>query len=261
MTEKKKKTREKESGAAEKMWGPALPLIDAALKQVDEEFAEITIESGFNTLYGRSQLDLKTRELCTITMLTCLGKTEELNLHLTVAMRVGWKVEEIRELMLLCVIPAGWPPVIDALRFLGTWCEKNTIPMPPGKKLRKEYGKTDWYKTGKKKCAKLYGKKIWKQYCRRIAAVDPDLAEYTVSELYGKLLSRDTIDDKTRELCFVAGTGAIRSKSTLKMHISGALNSGATPAEVKEALYHIGSYAGLGASLEAIEVYMDMDLE
>ena len=261
MIEKKRKAKGKALGAAEKMWGPALPLIEAALKQVDEEFAEITIESGFNKLYGRDQLDLKTRELCTITMLTCLGKTEELNLHLTVAMRVGWTVEEIRELMLLCVLPAGWPPVIDALRFLGTWCEKNKVPVPPAKKLRDGYGTTDWYKTGKKKCTKLYGKKIWKRYLRRLAVVDPALADYTVSELYGKLLSRDTIDDKTRELCFIAGAGAIKSKSALKMHISGALNSGAAPAEVKEALYHIGSYAGLGASLEAIETYVEMGLK
>lgn len=255
------KTQENESGAAEKMWGPVLPLIDAALKQIDEEFAEITIELIFNTNYGRSQLDLKTRELCTIAMLICLGKTEELNLHLTVAMRVGWKVEELRELILLCVIPAGWPPTADALRFLVTWCERNTVPVPPGKKLRKDYATTDWYQSGKAKCAKLYGEKIWNEYLRRIAAVDPVLAEKTLPELYGKLLSRDTIDDKTRELCFVAATGAMRSKSMLKMHISGALNSGATAAEVKEALYHIGSYAGLGASLEAIDVYLDTGLE
>jgi 4-carboxymuconolactone decarboxylase len=248
--------------ASERMWGDALPKITALLNQIDEEFSAVTIEDGFNGLYGRNQLDLKTRELCTITMLTCLGKPEELNLHLMAGLRVGWKVDDLREIMILSALPAGWPASIDALRFLGEWCEKNKVPMPPGKKLRPEFRSADWYKSGYEKGEKLYGKKLWGQYLRALATVDPELAKFTVANLYGKFLSRPTISDKTRELCFVAGTGAMmKSKQLLRMHIQGALNSGATPTEVKEALYHIGLYAGQGASAEAIAVYYAMGLK
>jgi alkylhydroperoxidase/carboxymuconolactone decarboxylase family protein YurZ len=45
------------------------------------------------------------------------------------------------------------------------------------------------------------------------------------------------------------------------MHIQGALNSGATPTEVKEALYQVGLYAGQGASAEAIAEYQAMELK
>lgn len=246
---------------AARMWGDALPKITVLMNQMDEEFSDITIEDVFNGQYGRNQLDLKTRELCTITMLTCLGKPEELNLHLMAGLRVGWKVEELKEIMLLSALPAGWPASIDALRYLGEWCEKNKVPMPPGKKLRPDYRTADWYRIGYEKGEKLYGKKLWGPYLKAIGTVDPELVKFTVANLYGKFLTRDTISDKTRELCFVAGAGAMRCAHELRMHIQGALNSGATPTEVKEALYHIGVYAGQGASAEALAVYRNMGLK
>ncbi len=244
--------------AAARMWGDALPKISALLNKTDEEFSDITTEGVFNGLYGRNQLDLKTRELCTITVLTCLGKPEELNLHIMAGLRVAWKMEELREIMILSAIPAGWPAAIDAFRYLSEWCAKNKVPWPPGKKLRPDYHTANWYKIGYEKGSKLYGKNLWEPYLKAIEGVDPDLEKFTVANIYGKLLTRDSIDDKTRELCFVAGSGAMKLKNELRMHIQGALNSGATQTEVKEALYHIGPYAGQGASAEALEVYYGM---
>jgi 4-carboxymuconolactone decarboxylase len=246
--------QDKSQAVAEKMWGDFLPMINAQLKQIDEEFADITVEDGFNGVYGRQQLDLKTREMCTIMMLVFMGKPEELTLHLAAASKIGWKVEEIREMMLVSALTAGWPSVMNGLRFLGAWAEKSKIPMPAPYPLRKEYRSMDWYKVGSERGVKIYGKTAWQDYLKTLAVLDPDLVKFAVSQM-GKFISRGRIDDRTRELCFVAGTGVTRNKKALKMHLLGALNTGATPTEVKEVLYHIGAYGGMGATLEATEIF------
>ena len=246
--------QEKSQATADKMWGDVLPMINAQLKQIDEEFADITVQDGFNGVYGRQQLDLKTREMCTIMMLVFMGRPEELTLHLSAANKVGWKVEEIREMMIVSALTAGWPSVMNGLRFLGAWAEKNKIPMPPPYSLRNEYANTDWYKVGNELGVKIYGKAAWKDYLKTLGILDPDLVKFAVGQM-AKFNSRGRIDDKTRELCFVAGTGVTRNQKALKMHIRGALNSGATPTEVKEVLYHIGAYGGMGATLQATEIF------
>jgi hypothetical protein len=91
--------------------------------------------------------------------------------------------------------------------------------MPPGKKLRPDYHTANWYKIGYEKGSKLYGKNLWEPYLKAIKGVDPDLEKFTVANIYGKLLTRDSIDDKTRELCFVADSGAMKLKNELRMHI------------------------------------------
>jgi len=247
--------QEKSPAVADKMWGEVLPRIQLQLNQIDEEFGDITIEDGFNGIYGRQQLDLKTREMCTIIMLVFLGKPEELTLHLAAGLKVGWKVDEIRELMILSAFPAGWPSALNGLRFLGAWAEKNKIPMPAPHALRKDYRTMDWYKVGSELGVKVYGKTGWEDYLRSLAVLEPELVKFSVGQMLGKFLSRGRVDDRTRELCFVAGTGVIRNQKALKMHIRGAMNSGATATEVKEVLFQIGLYGGMGASLEALEVF------
>ena len=57
-----------------------------------------------------------------------------------------------------------------------------------------------------------------------------------VEEGYGKVLSRGATDERTRELCIVALLGAANHERQLHSHLSGALNVGAAPDSVEEAL-------------------------
>jgi 4-carboxymuconolactone decarboxylase len=233
--------------------------VRALLESWDKEFADITIEAGFNELYAREeQIDLKTRELCTNAILCSLGKPEELNLHLLAAFNVGWTFEELREVFILCAIPAGWPASLDALRYLCEWCEAHGIETADPLEMREDYYTADWYQIGYDKGAQLFGEESWKKYLNDLSLLDPDLANFVVVNLYGKLLTRETLDDRTRELCLVAAFAALKDKQNLKLHIKGALNSGATATEVREILFHVGLYAGQDATSQAIEVYREM---
>ncbi|MFZ5564864.1 MAG: carboxymuconolactone decarboxylase family protein, partial [Thermodesulfobacteriota bacterium] len=84
--------------ASERMWGDMGPFLQAALDAIDKEVSEIIIDGCFNEIYGReAELDLKTRELCTITMLAALGRSDDLETHLAAAFNLGWDLREIVE--------------------------------------------------------------------------------------------------------------------------------------------------------------------
>ncbi|MBI9085280.1 MAG: carboxymuconolactone decarboxylase family protein [Desulfobacterales bacterium] len=244
-----------EKPVAERMWGELLPFVKGALAEVDAEYAEFIFQEIFNRLYAREdKLDLKTRELCIIAFLTALGKPEELDIHFMVAFNLGWTYEEIRELLVLCVIPAGVPASIDALRKLKTWCENNRKTVAAGRPLRDAYADTDWGAQGHMTGEALFGAGEWNRYHGDLAQMDTDLAAFMAENFVGRLLTRDGLDRRTRQLCLVAAFAALKSTVHLKLHIHGALNSGANMDEIKEILYQVGIYAGQEAVSHGVAV-------
>ena len=69
-----------------------------------------------------------------------------------------------------------------------------------------------------------------------VERLHPALDRWMVEEGYGKVLSRGATDERTRELCIVALLGAANHERQLHSHLSGALNVGAAPDSVEEAL-------------------------
>ena len=72
--------------------------------------------NAWGDVWQRPVLDLKTRSLITVAMLTALGKQHELKGHVRGALNNGCTVEEIRETLLHCAVYAGVPAAIDAFR-------------------------------------------------------------------------------------------------------------------------------------------------
>ncbi|WP_085316857.1 carboxymuconolactone decarboxylase family protein [Derxia lacustris] len=81
----------------------------------------------------------------------------------------------------------------------------------------------------------------------------PELADFIVDFAYGEVISRPGIDLRTRQLTTVAALAAMgHPQLQLGVHIQGALNVGATKAEVIEVLLQIAVYAGFPAAINAI---------
>lgn len=79
------------------------------------DFKEAMIGFGFGQIYGRGKLDLKSREIVTLTALITQGAFEQLNLHVKAALNVGVTKEEILEIILQCAAYAGFPKACSAL--------------------------------------------------------------------------------------------------------------------------------------------------
>jgi len=71
---------------------------------------------AWGDVWQRPGLDLKTRSLITVAMLTALGKQHELKGHVRGALNNGASVEEIQEVLLHAAIYCGVPAAVDAFR-------------------------------------------------------------------------------------------------------------------------------------------------
>lgn len=73
-------------------------------------------EHAWGSTWLREGLDLKTRSLCTCSMLAALGRSTELKGHIRGAINNGASVVEIREVLLHSAIYAGAPAAGEAFR-------------------------------------------------------------------------------------------------------------------------------------------------
>lgn len=70
---------------------------------------------------------------------------------------------------------------------------------------------------------------------------------------WGGIWSRDGLGPRDRCLLTVAVLAALGITDPLPMHVRGALRNGVTPTELREALLHVGLYAGFPRAAVGIE--------
>ena len=72
--------------------------------------------NAWGDVWQRPGLDLKTRSLVTVAMLTALGKQHELRGHVRGALNNGATPQEIQEVLLHASIYCGLPAAVEAFR-------------------------------------------------------------------------------------------------------------------------------------------------
>ncbi|HVL75878.1 MAG TPA: 4-carboxymuconolactone decarboxylase [Noviherbaspirillum sp.] len=93
--------------------------VDRAFAGADEftmPLQEFITRNAWGTVWCRDGLDLKTRSLITVAMLTALGRTHELKGHLRGALNNGATREELRELLLHAAVYCGAPAAVEGFR-------------------------------------------------------------------------------------------------------------------------------------------------
>ena len=89
--------------------------IDAA-NDFTMAFQHITTEWCWGYAWGRDTLELKTRSMLNLAMLTALNRAAEIKLHVRGAINNGVSVEEIREVLLHATVYCGIPAGLDAFK-------------------------------------------------------------------------------------------------------------------------------------------------
>lgn len=77
---------------------------------------EFITRNAWGNVWQRPGLDLKTRSLVTVAMLTALGKQHELKGHVRGALNNGASVQEIQEVLLHAAVYCGVPTAVEAFR-------------------------------------------------------------------------------------------------------------------------------------------------
>nr|WP_295887930.1 carboxymuconolactone decarboxylase family protein [uncultured Devosia sp.] len=79
-------------------------------------FQHITTEWCWGYAWGRDTLELKTRSMINLAMLTALNRAAEIKLHVRGAINNGVTVQEIQEVLLQATIYCGIPAGLDAFK-------------------------------------------------------------------------------------------------------------------------------------------------
>ena len=82
---------------------------------------------------------------------------------------------------------------------------------------------------------------------------DPDFAAIKERLIYGQVYRHVQLEPKLRELLILAVASTNQTLHEVSLHTQAALAAGASPEEIREALYHCAPYIGLGKAEAAVQ--------
>ena len=92
--------------------------VEEIFKDLDDiapDLSRFVIEYPYSEIYTREEVDLKTREICTVAALTVLGTIPQLKEHINAALNVGNSPTEIVEIIMQMSAYCGFPKSINAV--------------------------------------------------------------------------------------------------------------------------------------------------
>jgi 4-carboxymuconolactone decarboxylase len=184
-------------------------------------------------------LDAETRSLVRLAGIITAGTEAQVREAFARA-ATDCRPEWVEEVVLQSYLFAGFPRALNAAR---EWRRISGVRAPdsdPGEWFQQA---EEWRALGEATCATVYGP-FYERLRHNIRQLHPALDAWMIVEGYGKVLSRQALDLKRRELCIVSACAMARQDRQLHSHLYGALHAGATPSEVASALAAVEDLLG-----------------
>lgn len=87
-----------------------------ALADIAPDLGRYVVEFGFGDVYSRPELDLRARQIATVSALAALGTApSQLRVHIGAALNVGLSRQEIVEILTQVALYAGFPAALNAV--------------------------------------------------------------------------------------------------------------------------------------------------
>lgn len=100
------------------------------LEDIAPDLSRFVVEFPYSEIYTREELDLKTREICTVAALTVLGTIPQLKDHINAALNVGNSQTEIAEIIMQMSAYCGFPKAINAMiAAKEVFAERDLLPL------------------------------------------------------------------------------------------------------------------------------------
>lgn len=97
--------------------GAGQPVVDEMRKEFPF-LADATIEYALGDVWGRKVLDPKTRQLATVAAFAATGTLPQMKIHAGYALNLGATREELKEIIYLTTVHAGFPRALNAAQAL-----------------------------------------------------------------------------------------------------------------------------------------------
>ncbi|KJF65790.1 carboxymuconolactone decarboxylase family protein [Rhizobium nepotum] len=102
------------------------------LRQEFPFLAEATEGYALGEVWSRPGLDNRTRQLAAVAVMAALGERDLMKVHAAYALNVGATDEELKEMIYLITVPAGFPKAIAASRTLAELFEERRADAAAG---------------------------------------------------------------------------------------------------------------------------------
>ena len=194
---------------------------------------------GDGTVPPHGPLDAETRELVRLAGIITAGTEQQIRAALARAV-TGCRPEWIEEVVLQSYLFAGFPRALNAAR---EWRRVSGRSAPETDEGEDFEHAARWRAEGEATCAIVYGR-FYERLRHNIRQLHPALDAWMVVEGYGKVLSRQALDLRRRELCVVSACAMARQDRQLHSHLHGAMHAGASPEEVLDAINVVADLLG-----------------
>lgn len=217
----------------------------------DPEMMAILQKYIFGEVFTVGNLDMKMREMLTVTSLAVQQTLPQLKAHINAALNVGVTPLEVRESLYQCAPFIGFPKTLNAIGVMNEVFKERCIKTP-----LEMAGTTDEksrYEKGAAIQKPLYGDEISKALEGLPESMGDDVSRFLTEFCFGDIYTRKGLDVKTRELLIISILVTTGDTETLKSHVKGALKAGNSKEIITAAIIQCLPYVGFPNAIAALK--------
>ncbi len=216
----------------------------------DAEMLAILQKYIFGEIFTIGDLDIKMREMLTVTSLTVQQTLPQLKAHINAALNVGVTPVELREAIYQCAPFIGFPKTLNALTFLNEVFKERGIQTPL--KSTATTAEQERFAKGSAIQTPIYGNEIEESMKGLPKNMGKDVSRFLTEVCFGDFYTREGLDIKTRELLVISILVTTGNTSVLKSHIKGNLKIGNSKETVTAAIIQCLPYVGFPNTLSVL---------
>lgn len=222
----------------------------------DPEMLAILQKYIFGEIFTVGELDIKTREMITVTSLAVQQTLPQLKAHINAALNTGVTPIELREAIYQCAPFIGFPKTLNALGVLNEVFKERGIQTPL--KLTATTNENNRYEKGLEIQKPLYGDEIKESMKGLPDNMGEEVARFLTEVNFGDFYTREGLDIKTRELLVISILVTTNNTTTLKSHIKGNLKAGNSKETITSAIIQCLPYVGFPNTLNALRTMKEV---
>ena len=228
--------------------------------KTDPELMNILQRLIFGETFYIGNLDDKTRELITITVLTTDQTLPQLKAHTNAALNIGVTPIQIREAIYQLAPFIGYPKVLNAVGVINEVLESRGIKLPL--ESQGTVKEDQRFEKGKEQQFPLYGDQM-KEYMSDLPKEFAEAIPILLTEsLFGDYYTRKGLDVQMRELtifCALVTLGG--TERQMASHALGNLKVSNSKETLLSAMVHIYPYVGFPRISNAIKVIKEAKVQ
>ena len=222
----------------------------------DAEMMAILQKYIFGEVFTIGEIDNKTREMVTVTILAVEQTLPQLKAHINAALNVGVTPIELQEVIYQCAPFIGFPKTLNALGVLNEVFKERGIKTPLESQVTVD--EENRFEKGLAIQVPIYGDEIKQAMAGLPDNMGDDVAKLLTEVCFGDFYTRKGLDIKTRELIVLSILVTTGDSETLKSHIKGNLKVGNSEKDIAAVIIQCMPYTGFPNALRALKVLKEV---